>query len=117
VSPDYPAKTNNRQVEKRPVAIQAKFGSAATNEVTRRVARAVDFDEFEDETAGAELEIATLYRRKLAGLRHMPRSERPLARRAMREWYRLALRAIREKRAVERHARRTLRQLFKLELR
>jgi len=117
VSPDYTAKDNNWRVEKRPVVIQAKFGSTATNDVTRRVARAVDFDEFEDETAGAELEIATLYRRKLAGLRYLPRNERPLARRAVREWYRSALRAIREKRATERHAMRTLRQLFKLELR
>jgi len=117
VSPDYPAKENNRQVEKRPVALRAKFGSAATNEVTRRAVRPIEFDEFDDETSGAELEIATLYRRKLAGLRYLPRSERPHARRAVREWYRLALRAIREKRAVERHARRALRQLSKLELR
>jgi hypothetical protein len=117
VSPDYPAKENNRQVEKRPVAMLSKFGSAATNEVTRRAVRPIEFDEFDDETSGAELEIATLYRRKLAGLRYLPRNERPPARRAMREWYRLALRAIREKRAIERHARRTLRQLFKLELR
>ena len=117
MSPDYLAKENNRQADRKTVVILSKFGSAATNEVTRRAVRPIEFDELNDETSGAELEIATLYRRKLAGLRYLPRSERPHARRAVREWYRLALRAIREKRATERHARRKLRQLLTPELR
>jgi hypothetical protein len=117
VSPDYPAKEDNRHTENRPAFIRAEFRSAATNQVMRRAADPNEFDEFDEELSGAELEIATLYRRKLAGLRYLSRSERPHARRAMREWYRLALRAIREKRAVERHARLNLRQLLTPELR
>jgi hypothetical protein len=117
VSPDYLAKENNRQFEAQPVIILAKFGSAATNEVTRRTADPIDFDVFDDETSGAAAEIATVYRRKLAGLRYLPRSERPHALRAAREWRRSALRAIREKRATERYARRKLRPLLMPELR
>src|SRR6202034_3286807 len=79
VSPDYPAKDNNRQAETRPVAILAKFGSAATNEVTRRDADPVEFDEFENEASRAAAEIAMVYRRKLAGLRYLSRNERPHA--------------------------------------
>jgi len=117
VSPGYPAKENNQQAETQPVAILAKFGSAATNEVTRRATDPIESDVFENETSGAEADIATAYRRKLGGLRYLPRSEKPHALRAAREWRRSALRALREKRAVERHARRKLRQLLKSELR
>jgi hypothetical protein len=116
VSPDYPAKENNRQAETRPVAILSKFNSAATSEATRRAVAPIEFDVL-NETSGAAAEIATAYRRKLAGLRYLPRSERPYALRAAREWRRSALRALREKRATERYARRKLRQLLKPELR
>jgi hypothetical protein len=59
VSPDYPAKTK-RQTENRPVAIRAKFGAAATNEVTRRAGRPIEFDACDDELSGAEIEISTV---------------------------------------------------------
>ena len=117
VSPDYPARENNRHTETQPVAILAKFGSAATNEVTRRAADPVEFDEFESETSGAEVDIATAYRRKLAGLRYLSKRERPHARRAAHEWRIAALKALREKRAVERRARHARRRLLRLELR
>jgi hypothetical protein len=65
-----------------------------------------------DEEGGAEeIEIDKMYRRKLAGLRHLPRLDRPHARRAAREWRLAALKALHEKRAAERHARRLLRRL------
>jgi hypothetical protein len=68
-------------------------------------------DEPLDEGDAAEIEIETIYQRKIAGARMLPRRERALARRVAREWRRFALRALRERRLSERHARRTLRQL------
>jgi len=97
--------------------MSAAFGSAATNEVTRRAARPIEIDVCEDELSGAKADIDNVYRRKLVGLRYLRRSERPHALRAARDWRKSALRALREKRAVERHARRTLRQLLTPELR
>jgi hypothetical protein len=58
-----------------------------------------------DEGDAAEIEIETIYKRKIAGARLLPRRERALARRDARDWRRLALKALREKRATERHAR------------
>ena len=87
-----------------------KFGSATTSEVTRRrIARPVPdrFDEYE----GVEADIEATYRRKLAGLRRLPRSQRAYALQAARESRLLDLKSLREKRASVRHARRRLRQL------
>jgi len=58
-----------------------------------------------DDDGGAEAEIEAMYRTKFAGIRRLPRHQRPLARRAAREWRQSALRALREKRAGERYAR------------
>lgn len=58
-----------------------------------------------DEGDAAEIEIENIFKRKIAGTRQLPRRERALARRAAREWRRFALKALREKRATERHAR------------
>ena len=69
-----------------------------------------------EEDEGAVREITELYRRRLAGLRRMPRYQRAHALRAAREWRRQALRALKEKRASERHARHLLRQQQKLTL-
>jgi hypothetical protein len=68
-------------------------------------------DEPVDEGAAAETEIEAIFKRKIAGARLLPRRERALARRAAREWRRFALKALRERRLSERHARHTLRQL------
>ncbi len=57
-----------------------------------------------DEGDGAEREIEIEFRRKLAGLRRLPRHERILALLAARAWRSLALNALREKRAIDRHA-------------
>jgi hypothetical protein len=64
-----------------------------------------------DEGDAAEIEIETISQRKIAGARLLPRRGRALGRRGAREWRRLALKALCERRLSERHARRTLRQL------
>jgi hypothetical protein len=83
---------------------------AAAIEVTRwrRPVPEVDVSE---EGEAEEIEIEFQFRRKLAGLRFMPRLDRPHARRAAREWRTAALKALREKRATARYARRMLRRL------
>jgi hypothetical protein len=58
-----------------------------------------------DEDKAEEFEIDAEFRRKLAGLRRLRRDERPFALRAAREWRRLALKALREKRTAKRHTR------------
>jgi hypothetical protein len=58
-----------------------------------------------------ELEIETTFRRKLSGLRRLPKSERPSALKAARDWRQSALNALREKHARERHANHLLRNL------
>jgi hypothetical protein len=63
-----------------------------------------------EEDEGAVREIDQLFRRRLAGLRRLPRHQRAQALRAAREWRRQALRALKERRAAERHARHLLRQ-------
>jgi hypothetical protein len=68
-------------------------------------------DEPLDEGDAAEIEIEMIFKRKIAGTRLLPRCERALARRAAREWRRFALKALRERRLNERHARCALRQL------
>ena len=60
-----------------------------------------------------ELEIQTIFRRKMLGARMVAPRERAQARRAALEWLRFAMRALREKRAYARHARYIARQLRK----
>jgi hypothetical protein len=57
----------------------------------------------EDETAEAEIEA--MFKRRLMGLRRLPRYQRAGALRAAREWRVLELKALRKKRATDRHAR------------
>jgi hypothetical protein len=56
------------------------------------------------------MEIEHMYLRRLMGLRRLPKYERPAALRAARNWRRLAMRALRERQAAERHARRLARR-------
>ena len=58
-----------------------------------------------DDAEAAEAEIEALFKCRLMGLRRMPRYQRALALRAARDWRQLALKALREKRERERHAR------------
>jgi hypothetical protein len=72
-----------------------------------------EIDEPIDERDAAELEIETIFKRKLAGARFLPRRERMAARREAHEWLRLALKALREKRLTDRNAR--LRQIKRIQ--
>jgi hypothetical protein len=80
-----------------------KFSAAAVIELAHREA-VIGFEPAEeDEAAATEIEAA--FRRKLMGLRRLPQHERAPALRAARQWRVAALRALREKRARDRHAR------------
>jgi hypothetical protein len=93
--------------------VNRRFEAAVLNEVVRRQGPPPESDMIEGEAE--EIEIDTIYRRKLAGLRRLPKRERPHARKAARDWRTQALKALREKNAIERHARRRVRQLLRPE--
>jgi len=67
-----------------------------------------------DEGDAAEIEIENIFKRKIADARLLPLRERALARREARDWRRLALKALREKRRNELQARYALRQLRRI---
>lgn len=69
----------------------------------RRLTASEDFDSLHD-VDGSEIDIDMIFRRKLRGLRLLPKKERAAARRAARDWLRCALKALREQRAYKRRA-------------
>lgn len=69
----------------------------------------------ERETA-AEIEIDAEYRRRLFGIRCLPGWARAGARRGARDWRRMALKALREKRRIESVSRRARQMQGRLEL-
>ncbi|MGD0188117.1 MAG: hypothetical protein ABSC25_23100 [Roseiarcus sp.] len=87
---------------------------AAAREVARDVPDLPTFEASGIE-AGAEFDIEDAFRRALSGLRYLPRRDRPHALRRAREERAARLRALRERRAVERHARWLLRKLLSRE--
>jgi hypothetical protein len=108
-----PAKTIEDQTDRQHLYQSRRFEAALLNEIVRRQAASSESDMVEGEAE--EIEIDTIYRRKLAGLRRLPKRERSHARKAARDWRTQALKALREKNATERHARRKLRLLLKPE--
>jgi hypothetical protein len=56
-----------------------------------------------DEEEAAACEIERQYQGMLLGVRRLPWSQRPAARRAARDWRQMMLAALREKRVRERH--------------
>jgi hypothetical protein len=66
---------------------------------------------FVDPDEAAEIEIEAVYRRAIAGLRRLPRRERPYAMRVAKDARMFALKALREKRAYKRHGEHMLRKL------
>jgi hypothetical protein len=90
------------------VSVRMASSSAAPIEVTQRAPLIGSEPLDEDETADVEIEM--MFRRKLMGLRFLPRRQRAAAYRALRQWRFLALKALREKRAADRRARFMLRQ-------
>jgi hypothetical protein len=67
--------------------------------------------ELDEESDSAEIEAQAIFRRKIAGLRRLPRRQRAQALREAREWLAVALQALREKKATARHARYMLWQM------
>jgi hypothetical protein len=64
-----------------------------------------------DPDEAGEVEIEKTFRRTIAGLRRLPRRERPSAVQAAKDTRMLALKALRERRATKRHADHLLRKL------
>jgi hypothetical protein len=67
-----------------------------------------------DESNAAEFEIEIEFRRRLMGLRVLPKRERAQALRAAKDWRRVALKALREKRMRDRHASYILRHKMRM---
>jgi hypothetical protein len=90
----------------RPIQIPSSLRalSPAAIEATRRGLPFIPFEPVEEGEAET-LEIEATFRRRLSGLRRLPRHERSAALRAAREWRLFALKALREKRVRERIAR------------
>src|SRR5258708_4888334 len=96
------------QPDKFQAAAQIISSSAPVIELTQRDFASLGLEAAEDDGAA---EIHATFRRMLMGLRYLPRQERAHALRAAHEWHLLALNAMREKRARDRHARYMLRRL------
>lgn len=112
VPPVSPAIKSDPSPERRSDAqVLFSFSSSAVIEVTSRDFHSAGLEAAE-EGDGAEIEIETVFRQKLAGLRRLPRWDRPHALRAARDCRLAALRALREKRASDRHARHARRRLL-----
>jgi len=106
VSPATSASEQSRPDKFQAVA-RTILNAAAAIELTRRDFLSLGSDAPEDDGA---TEIEAEFRRKIAGLRRLPRQQRAAAVRAAREWFLVALSALREKRARDRHARHMLRR-------
>jgi len=101
-SPDYLANTIEDRADRQHFFAGRRFGAAVLNEVLRRVTASPEPEVVEGDAE--EIEIETVFRRKLAGLRQLPKRERSTARKAARDWRTQALKALREKRANSRCA-------------
>jgi hypothetical protein len=105
VSPTFSAH-QNRKEEYQPVA-SYRFWAAAT-ELTRRDIFPVDPISSEEEDS-PDFEVMKIFRRKIAGLRRLPRQQSAQAIRAALEWLWSTMAGLRDKRAYarRRHARTT----------
>jgi hypothetical protein len=81
-----------------------RFNAGMPAEPTRPDEAPIGLGSMEDDEA-SEFEIAAEFRRRLSGLRHLPRRQRAAALRAARDWRSLAVKGLRERRANKRHAR------------
>ena len=115
VSPDYPAKESFSPSETRRGFFLLPMFADAGAETTHFSDLPVDAEPCED-GEGEALDIEATFKRKLMGLRRMPRRERAATLQAAREWRRSALNGLREKRSILRYARHMLRRLRMLVL-
>jgi hypothetical protein len=100
---------NIREYENCRIFASVRFTAAAID-VAQLSLQAIDFGPM-DEADSPEAEIVSSFRRKLAGLRLLSRSERAQAVRAALEWLWFAMAALREKRTYRNHGRLMLRRL------
>jgi hypothetical protein len=103
-SPADQASTSERLLAAPPIGCAQAPWHSATLEIARSTARLPELEPLEEDE-GAVREIKELFGRRIAALRRLPRHQRAHALRAAREWRRQALKALKEKRAVERCAR------------
>lgn len=110
-SPVYPASTSRpaSRSASSPPRGPHRFEPSIVREVANRRPPDVLAVQPEEEL-GAELAIEEEFKRRLLGLRRLSKHDRPHALRAARYWRALALRALRERRAELRYARRQLRR-------
>jgi hypothetical protein len=107
VSPAHLASENREEGEKQPAA-SIRFMAVAT-ELTGCDLLAAEIMSAEEE-GSPELEILLIFRRKITGMRRLPRQQRAQAIRAALEWMWSTMAALREKRAYGRHRRHIIRQ-------
>lgn len=110
--PAHVAIQSDRTSERRSVVpAWLRFTAPAVNEITRHRVPEIEPDDGADDRT-PELDIEAEFNRKIAGLRRLPRRERPAALRAARAARQLALRILRDMCAGRRradHMRRRLR--------
>jgi hypothetical protein len=104
--PESPADAANESEEpiKWQPPIRPVFCDAATTGSKDRGSAWVNLNSAEEDE-GADAVIEAMFRYRLMGLRRLPRYQRSHALRAAREWRFLELKALRERRARDRHAR------------
>ena len=107
VSPALSADENQKEDENQPVALIRLKPVAA--ELTDRDPLPTDFMAA-DEQGSPELEVLVIFRRKIGGLRKLPRQQRAQELRAALEWLWSTMAALREKRSYARHRRHIVRQ-------
>jgi hypothetical protein len=107
-SPSVSASESQKEDES-PAPGLIKFGGEASDQKYLDLLLA-DLGSAEEE-GSPEFEILKTFRRKIAGLRRLPRHQRAQAIRVALEWLSAMMNTLREKRAYARHSRRTFRQL------
>jgi hypothetical protein len=112
VSPTFSAHQNQKE-EDQPTAVIKLRPSA--NELTHRDILPVDPIPGEEEDS-PEFEVMKMFRRKIAGLRRLPKHQRAQAIRAALEWLSATMKALRDKRAYARHRRHMLWQMRRIRL-
>jgi len=110
VSPVLSANEKGGTPESRTPFLMRPILTKAATEMTGRWPRRPSASVVDPDEAG-EMEIEKTFRRTIAGLRRLPRRERPSAVQAAKDARILALRALRERRAYKRHAEYLLRKL------
>ena len=103
-----PANENQKEDEDQSFA-SSKFIPAAS-ELTRREFLPAEMMSAEEEDT-PDFEILKIFRRKIAGMRRLPRHQRAQVIRAALEWLWSNMAALREKRAYARHRRHIQRQI------